>query len=195
MFSILLAYYIAFFALTFVWPVWRFWRREGITPLALANDDSLHGDVALWFRAWIMAIFLLVGALAAGLSPSLLGQLNWFKTNILEWVGIAALAISMPIIAIAQIQMGRSWRIGIDQKRQTAIVDKGIFAHSRNPIFIGIRINLLGLFLIVPTGVTLAIWLLSELLMSVQVRLEEAHLRAIVGADYETYCRNTRRWI
>jgi protein-S-isoprenylcysteine O-methyltransferase Ste14 len=194
-FGSLLFYYLAFFALTFAWPVWRFWRREGINPLVLANDDSAHGLVARWFKALIVAVFALVGALAAGLDPALLGRLDWLDLPALRSAGIAALALSMPIIALAQFQMGRSWRIGIDQQRDTELVTGGIFTRSRNPIFLGMRVKLLGLFLFVPTGAMLAIWLLGELLMAVQVRLEEAHLRTMAGANYDAYCRATPRWI
>lgn len=195
MFLALLIYYLVFFALTFVWPVWRFWRREGINPLVFANDDSTYAHVALWFKALIAAVFALVGALAVGIDPALFGRLMWLDLPVVRWLGVAALVLSLPIIALAQVQMGRSWRIGIDQQRETVLVTGGIFTRSRNPIFLGMRMNLLGLFLLVPTGATLAIWLLGELLMAVQVRLEEGHLRAMAGSAYDAYCRATRRWI
>lgn len=195
MFLALLSYYLVFFAIAFVWPVWRFWRREGISPLVFANDDSTFAHVALWFKALIASTFALVSALAIGIDPAIFGRLLWLELPVARWLGIAALVLSLPIIALAQVQMGRSWRIGIDQQRETALVTSGIFTRSRNPIFLGMRINLFGLFLLVPTGATLAVWMLGELLMAVQVRLEEAHLRAMAGSAYDAYCRTVRRWI
>ena len=96
---------------------------------------------------------------------------------------------------VAQAQMGASWRIGIDAAAQPPLVRSGLFALSRNPIFLGMRLALLGLFLALPTGATLAILLLGEVLMQVQVRLEEAHLGEALGEDYEAYRRDTRRWL
>jgi protein-S-isoprenylcysteine O-methyltransferase Ste14 len=35
------------------------------------------------------------------------------------------------------MQMGDSWRIGIDQEQKTSLVRHGVFKLSRNPIFLG----------------------------------------------------------
>ena len=40
------------------------------------------------------------------------------------------------VIAIAQRQMGESFRIGIDDAK-TALVSRGLFRHVRNPIYSG----------------------------------------------------------
>jgi protein-S-isoprenylcysteine O-methyltransferase Ste14 len=195
MFLGLLFYYLAFFALTFIWPIWRFWRREGINPLVFANADGAYGFVVFWFKLLIVAVFALVGALAAGLDPALFGPMSWLDLPALRWAGVTCFVLSIPIIALAQVQMGRSWRIGIDHQRKTELVTGGIFTRSRNPIFLGMRINLLGLFLFLPNGATFAIWIAAELLMGVQVRLEEAHLNNAIGTDYTDYSRKVRRWI
>ncbi len=195
MFRALLLYYLAFFALTFVWPIWRFWRREGINPLVFANADGAYGFVVFWFKLLIVAVFALVGVLAAGLDPALLGPMSWLDLSAVQWVGVICFVISVPIIALAQVQMGRSWRIGIDQQRKTELVTGGIFMRTRNPIFLGMRINLLGLFLFLPNAATFAIWIAGELLMGLQVRLEEAHLSKANGANYADYSCKVRRWI
>jgi protein-S-isoprenylcysteine O-methyltransferase Ste14 len=140
-------------------------------------------------------VFALVGALALGFDPALLGPLNWLDLVLVRWLGVVCFILSIPIIMFAQMQMGKSWRIGIDQQRKTELVTDGIFAHSRNPIFLGMRINLLGLFLILPNCATFAIWTAGELLMGVQVRLEEAHLSQANGAEYARYSQKVRRWI
>jgi protein-S-isoprenylcysteine O-methyltransferase Ste14 len=70
-----------------------------------------------------------------------------------------------------------------------------LFGVSRNPIFLSMRVNLLGLLLVLPTTVTLVALVAGELLMQIQVRLEEAHLAGIHGDDYLAYCVRVRRWI
>jgi protein-S-isoprenylcysteine O-methyltransferase Ste14 len=32
--------------------------------------------------------------------------------------------------------MGNSWRIGIDEEKDSALVESGVFRRSRNPIFL-----------------------------------------------------------
>jgi protein-S-isoprenylcysteine O-methyltransferase Ste14 len=91
--------------------------------------------------------------------------------------------------------MGSSWRIGIDSQHQTSLVQSGLFGISRNPIFLAMRVNLLGLFLVLPCAATLVLLVAGELLIQIQVRLEEQHLSSLHGLEYVAYCRQTRRWI
>jgi protein-S-isoprenylcysteine O-methyltransferase Ste14 len=116
----------------------------------------------------------------------------------LEWArsaGWGLLLATLPWIVAAQSQMGRHWRVGIDRTNETSLVVKGLFRWSRNPIFLAMRVNMLGLFLAMPTAVTLALLMCSELTVQVQVRLEEQFLLSKHGAAYENYCRQVRRWL
>ena len=103
--------------------------------------------------------------------------------------------VSLLIITIAQANMGRAWRIGIDHTSTPILAREGLFRWSRNPIFLGLRLNLLGLFLILPNAATLVIWLVGETLMQVQVRLEEEHLARTFRDTYADYQRTVRRWV
>ena len=110
-------------------------------------------------------------------------------------VGIALLFLSLGWTILAQIQMGNSWRIGIDQKQKTNLVRSGVFGVSRNPIFLGMIITLFGLFLVLPNAVTLLIFVLGFVLIQIQVRLEEEFLMNTHKVDYEKYRRDVRRWL
>jgi protein-S-isoprenylcysteine O-methyltransferase Ste14 len=57
------------------------------------------------------------------------------------------------------------------------------------------RVTLLGLFLVFPCAVTLTILALSEALIAIPVRLEEAHLSKSLGDKYLAYVAVTPRWI
>ena|SRR6185369_15415566 len=96
---------------------------------------------------------------------------------------------------LAQAQMGKSWRIGIDEEHRTPLVTSGVFGWSRNPIFVGIKITLLGLFLIIPNALTLLAFVMGVVLIQIQVRLEEDFLVKTHGEDYEQYRREVRRWM
>jgi protein-S-isoprenylcysteine O-methyltransferase Ste14 len=91
--------------------------------------------------------------------------------------------------------MQTSWRIGIDEDVRTDLVQRGLFKISRNPIFLGIRMMLVGLFLVLPNAVMLVIWVVGEMLIQIQVRLEEEFLTRIHGDHYRTYQQQVRRWI
>jgi len=91
--------------------------------------------------------------------------------------------------------MGSSWRIGIDENLKTELVIDGIFSISRNPIFLGIKLNSLGFFLVAPNAVTLVILLLEIAVIDIQVALEEQHLLKMYDAKYKEYCDRLRRWL
>ena len=110
-------------------------------------------------------------------------------------IGWGLLHGSLIWIFIAQLQMSDSWRIGIDQENETELVSKGLFSISRNPIFFGIIIADLGLFLVIPNAFTLLISVLSIYAVQVQVRLEEVFLAQVHGEEYAQYCKQVRRWI
>jgi protein-S-isoprenylcysteine O-methyltransferase Ste14 len=91
--------------------------------------------------------------------------------------------------------MGDSWRIGIDDKSKSPLVQNGLFGVSRNPIFLGMLIMLVGMLLILPTAATLVITVLGFVLIHVQVRLEEAFLLEKYGEEYRRYQASVRRWM
>ena len=192
---LLLGYFLVCFAVAFVWPTLRVWRRERINALVLPRDDSAHGVVAAWFRGVVLTTLLLLGALAAGLPRSVVAPLTWLELDGVAMAGSLLLGVSLVWIVVAQAQMGRSWRIGIDAATRPPLVRTGLFGRSRNPIFLGMRLTLAGLFLALPNAGTLALLLLGEAMMQLQVRLEEAHLSAAFGAEYDAYRDAVPRWL
>lgn len=193
--QVLLAYFVAFFTVAFVWPTLRLWRRERVNALVLPRDDSAHGSIATWFRVLIVAIFAVLVALALGLPAEAFGRLGWLEGPITRTLGCVLLGASLVWIVLAQAHMGSSWRIGIDTGSRPPLVRTGLFGRSRNPIFLGLRISLLGLFLVLPNAAALAVLLLGEALIGVQVRLEEAHLSATFGDEYDAYRHDVPRWV
>lgn len=192
---LLLAYFSLFFALAFVLPTYRVWRRDGVNALVLPSDDTAHGLVGQLFKATILGTLLLLIALSLGLPEAAAGPLSWLEVGALRIIGWLVLGLSLAWIIAAQAQMGSSWRIGIDVHHSTELVTSGIFGVSRNPIFLGMRAGLLGLFLVLPNALTLTVLVLGEALMQVQVRLEEQHLQLVHGDAYQAYLRVVRRWI
>ena len=191
----LLVFFALFVMAAFFWPTWRLWRRDRVNALVLPRDDTAEGFIGIWFKGVIASIFALLTALAVGLPASAVGALILFDHPIIRAGGWGLLALSLLWVITAQGQMGASWRIGIDKVSRPALVIRGVFGLSRNPIFLGMRLSLLGLFLVLPNAFTLALLLAGEVLMQVQVRLEEEHLLKEYGAEYESYRQAVRRWI
>lgn len=195
--TLLLAYFLVYFLLGFVWRSVLVYRRTGINPLVLPRSQDAYGYVGLAFKVVILACGLLVllMALAPQALSAWLGHIEPLQTPAVQGLGWTLLCASLLWMLVAQAQMGASWRVGIDTVHRTELVSAGLFALSRNPIFLAVRVSMLGLFLVAPNALTLAILSASEVLVQVQVRLEEKHLGALHGAAYERYCARVRRWL
>ncbi len=193
----LLGYFLAYFLLAFVWRSVLVYRRTGLNPFVLPSGEDAYAYVGRAFKLVMLACAAVVLVLA--LAPSSLwlwlGPCTTLQRADVAWIGWGLLAASLLWMLVAQAQMGASWRIGIDARHATALVQHGLFRVSRNPIFLAMRVNLLGFFLVAPFAATLAILVAGEILMQVQVRLEEQHLQALHGEAYERYQARVRRWL
>lgn len=167
-----------------------------MNPYKLGSTESAHDYIGVLFH------FVLVGCAIVVILYTFFSEgykflvpIEWLNHPVLVWIGISLLIVALLWILLAQSNMGRSWRIGVDTEVKTDLVQSGLFAISRNPIFLGMRLMLIAFFLVLPNALTFAIWLLGDSLMQIQVRLEEAHLREIHGDLYNVYARRVRRWL
>ncbi|HYE01502.1 MAG TPA: methyltransferase [Alphaproteobacteria bacterium] len=190
------AYLLIFFAIAFVLPSWRVWRLTGRNPVTFAGGDDAHDYVGRLFKALMVALAaLLVGrALMPGLDRWLV-PVWWLEGSAIRLAGGGLLLAALAWVVAAQRQMGLAWRIGIDRGAATPLVTGGLFARSRNPIFLGLHGALFGLLLVLPNLATLLAALLGAVAMAVQVRLEEAHLAALHGEAYRRYRAAAPRWL
>lgn len=193
---ILPIYYLGFFAIAFVWRSFVVWKQTGINPYALKNTDDAYGYIGFAFR--INFILNLIAVISFSFVPQTyeyLAPIDWLDNYYLKVVGLIVQFVSFVWLVIAQSQMGNSWRVGIDKENRTDLVNRGLFTVSRNPIFLGIRIGLVAVFLTIPNAVTLLALGLGNALVQIQIRLEEEHLEGLHGEKYLEYKQNVRRWV
>ena len=192
----LLIYYVVVFIVAFVLRSLLVYRRSGVNPLVLPSSADAYGYVARAFKVVVAGIAVAVITLATWPESQVyFGRWSVLSTPVVAYAGWALLIASLIWLLIAQAQMGTSWRIGIDDKRRTELVQHGLFTLSRNPIFLAMRVNLVGLFLVFPSAITSALLVAGEILMQVQVRLEEQHLTNLHGQLYDAYRAKVRRWL
>ncbi len=192
----LLAYLIIFFGLAMILPSYRVWKTTGVNPYKFGKSESTHDYVGVLFRLTILAVALVV--ILFVFLPSLykyLVPISYLSNPTLSIIGQILLTLTLGWVLIAQVHMQKSWRIGIDENVKTELIQTGLFKISRNPIFLGMRIMLLGLFLVLPNAATLVTLFSGELLIQIQVRLEEEFLTRIHGEAYRAYRKQVRRWI
>ena len=193
---ILPVYLVVYFAVAFVWRSVVVYKTTGINPYVLGGSDNAYDYIGATFRLTFLAVSGVIILFAASANLyDYAAPLRWLERDAVRWFGLALLVASLVWTAVAQFQMGASWRIGIDKKNRTELVEKGLFAVSRNPIFLGMRLALVGFFLTIPNAVTLLTLVLGDVLMQIQVRLEEEHLSKLHDKQYTEFCSRVRRWI
>jgi protein-S-isoprenylcysteine O-methyltransferase Ste14 len=179
---------VAFTAAGFGWRTVVQVRRHGDTGwrFSRTGPDRIVGP------ALVLAFALLgVGPVVAlvGSTPSTGGAAA---------AGIgAALAVGAGVLTVvAQVQMGASWRIGVEAGERTDLVTGGLFGRVRNPIFTGMLAFALGLALLVPNVPTVLGAALAVVTIQAQVRLvEEPNLVAVHGEAYRRWAGSTGRFV
>lgn len=77
------------------------------------------------------------------------------------------------------------------------LVTEGVFQYSRNPMYLGFVISMVGFSLLM--GAAISSFLLTGVFLFITDRryiaFEEEAMRRKFGQDYEKYCRKVRRWI
>ena len=165
-------------------------KKIGKSALVLPKDDSAHGIIGRYFGSTILAICFYILFMMFQKN----GLESFFEYTFVKYLGIILCLISFILTVIAQYQMKDSWRIGIDQTEKTILITSGLFSFSRNPVFLGILLSLLGLFLLQPNYITLFFFIITNILIQIQVRLEEEYLQKSHQEKYQTYKNNVGRF-
>ena len=191
---IALAIYIAFGALALGGRLWMQWKRTGSTGYRGVSRSL--GMVGL--AGGISFVVAMVGGLVAPLLQLLrvVAPLRILNHGWVNCAGIALAACGLGATIYAQLDMGESWRVGIDTKENTALVRTGTFGVVRNPIFAAMIVFTLGQTLLAPNPVAIAVFVIFVAAVEVSVRsAEEPYLVRVHGDDYRDYTAKVGRFV
>ena len=189
-------YFLLFFGIAFIAKSFFVAKRIGKNPLVLPNDDSAFGLIGLYFKLAMAAMFIYVLLFASRLfNYDYFLPIKPLEISSIKIVGIVLLVVSLAWTIIAQYHMKNSWRIGIDTETKTDLITNGLFNISRNPIFFGMTISMIGLFLVTPDAFTILFLILGYVLIQIQIRLEEEFLTKQHDETYLLYKKSVRRLI
>jgi len=175
-----------------VWPVVRLRRATGVWAVTLhRNTTRGNRAMGLLFLGFVLGLGALVVRFAL-VGPQALGV--WPAPASFTLAGLLLCAAGVVVIAIAQRQMGESFRIGIDDAK-TALVSGGLFARVRNPIYSGLLMLLLGIALVIPCAASLALAAGAAAAIAFHTRLEERHLLSLHGDAYRAYAAGVGRFV
>ena len=143
-----------------------------------------------WPPIWLlgmMAVVYLIAHLWPGVTVAFAAR---------GWAGGALIVAGLLISALAAWEMTRAHTTVVPRKDPSALVTSGVFRFSRNPIYLSDELMLLGW--IVLWGAVLALPLLVIFPWIITKRFiegEEARMRAHFADQFESWAKQTRRWL
>ncbi len=192
--EVALALLTVFGLLGFAWRAWLQRRRTGST--GLRGISGTIGSVE-----WVAGVGFVVALVVAVAGPLL--QLSGAITPLpglhvegIQIGGIALAVLGIVLTVWAQLDMGDSWRVGVDESETTALVHTGMFGRVRNPIYTAMITFDFGIALVTPNFVSIAGLILAVTALELQVRrVEEPYLRDKHGAAYRDYTASVGRFV
>ena len=109
---------------------------------------------------------------------------------------LAVAGIVTAATAIRQFSRAKTTVNPLDPGAASALVDNGIFARTRNPMYLGLLLVLSGWAVWLESASNIFVLVGFVLYITVlQIKPEEQALREIFGQAYVDYCSRVRRWI
>ena len=111
-------------------------------------------------------------------------------------LGGIIIVAGLVLLVMANQLFRRDGTDAIPFRNVSALVADGIYAYTRNPMYLGMALVLLGCALTLGAVTTLVVPPLFVAIIQARfIRPEEALLRELFPQDYPDYCQRVRRWL
>ncbi|WP_417464447.1 methyltransferase family protein [Kordiimonas sp.] len=186
---------VALIVLALVWGFARIAylsRAEDVSVLAFIGRSRSGPELVLGAVAIVLDLYLLLRPFV----PALDGFAMAGHTPIGHF-GVPIMALGVGIAVLSQMGMGKAWRIGVPREVEASqsLVTTGLYRFSRNPIYVGIMLFVIGSAIVIPGPVTILSTIITFVFMNKVIEAEEAFLKDAFGAEFDAYCKQTRRWL
>ena len=141
------------------------------------------------------ALFYFYIVLAAAFNFPTVSRQELFHSGIVSWAGVLLCLVGLFLVFLSLVSFGKSFRVGIDPDHPDRLITTGIFAFSRNPIYVAFLFILAGQFLIVPAWFFAGYFCAAALLVHRQILREEDYLKKHYGDEFMEYCHRVRRYL
>jgi protein-S-isoprenylcysteine O-methyltransferase Ste14 len=182
------------FAIVLVWRPWLQRRRHGTWGIVL-----FKGGAAQKLRDAMLIVlpFLLVGqAVVAAWWPQALPLSEADQRaapGARTVLGAVLMFGGLALQAAAMLDLGASWRIGIDERTRPGLITGGLYRVTRNPIYLALIVALFGYTLLLPTLLSALILIGACIAIRQQIAEEERYLVRTYGEQYRAYAQRVGR--
>jgi len=182
-------------AVAIIWGVGRIgylgWAN-GVVVASFLTNKKTGPEIGLGTIAVILDAYLILRPFSLGID-----DLVWAQVSPVPIFGLIIMALGIGLMIVCQIDMGKAWRIGVPETAEDSqsLVTSGIYAYSRNPIYVAILMFIVGSAVMLPGPLTILSAIGTFLLMRPLIHREETFLSSTFGDTYRHYQKHVRRWI
>jgi protein-S-isoprenylcysteine O-methyltransferase Ste14 len=174
-----------------------FWFRD-VNPIAIGGGKkgfllAVELIAITGLLVWLIEVLLYALHSDFHIFPAPLDR-ELIDSPIARVIGVLLITIGLSLFVLAYLSFGDSWRVGFDVKSPGALVTDGIFAVTRNPIYLFLDLWFVGTFLINGTLIFLIFAIAAIAVQHWQIRQEESFLLKLYGEPYQSYCEKTGRY-
>ena len=177
-------------------PLWQFVRHGsfGVFLFRRGGAGQKLRDALLFVLVTAYAAHALTGARQPHWVRLLVAE-NGPAYEALQVIGAGLIIGGVILFAVAQLNLGGSWRIGIDEGSKPGMVSGGLYSISRHPIYLGFLTVFTGYAAMLPTPLSLGLLLGAYVGFRTQASAEEAYMLRTYGAPYREYARRVGRFL
>jgi protein-S-isoprenylcysteine O-methyltransferase Ste14 len=186
--------FVLFVGVGVCWRSWLHRRRFGHSGIAMFRSGR-PAQTVREASALVLLVVLGAQAVAVAVDPHALDRGRALGTAIGAWPGALVVLIGTGLMVAAQLDLGASWRIGIDEGARPGLVQRRLYRVCRNPIFLAMLIAITGFAIMLPTWLSFGTLLGTAIGIRAHVLEEEAYLMRTYGADYAAYARRVGRFL
>ena len=173
-------------------------RRHGGSGIVLFRGEPIGR--LLGMLALVPCTVLVGEGLLAAFAPDRLTPFGQFLPSravlVVRPVGLVLLFGGTALMFLAQLDLGASWRIGIDHQLSPGLVTTGIYQFCRNPIFLFMFAAFAGFALLVPSWLSLAVVVGVVIGFRHEVvHVEEPYLLRTYRDEYRAYAARVGRFL
>lgn len=111
-------------------------------------------------------------------------------------MGVFSVALILIVAGALSFRMAKTTVDPTRPEKATSVVTTGIYAYTRNPMYLGFLLILLAYVIKLSNPITVVIlplfvWYMNQF----QIKPEERALSQLFGDEYLAYCEKVRRWV
>lgn len=174
---------------------WRSWwqrKHYGSWGIVLFHTRDARQRLHAWGVVFLFLALVYLAA-ARALDPAFVAVRPLVRPP--GSFGAALCAGGLALMVRGQLDLGPSWRVGIDADAAPGLVVRGLYRYSRNPIYVGLLTFFLGITLLLPVWPTVLLAFGAFVGVRQQALAEERYLETRYGAPFRNWAARVGRFL